>query len=158
MAIRNVRKMGDPILRKRSREVEKIDDRVLEILNDMAETMYDDNGIGIAAPQVGILKRLVTVDIRDEDGLMKLINPEIIEEDGETIDVEGCLSVPNFNGTVKRPKHIKLKYTDENGKENIVDLYDLKARCVCHEIDHLNGVLFVDKYIEEVKFEEESDD
>ncbi|MDO4593933.1 MAG: peptide deformylase [Tissierellia bacterium] len=154
MAIRNIRKMGDPILRKKSRVVEKIDDRIKQILDDMKNTMYDDNGVGLAAVQIGLLKRLITIDVGD--GLVKLINPEIIEEDGEQVDVEGCLSVPDFNGTVKRPQHIKIKFTDEDGNEHIEDWYDLKARCACHEIDHLNGILFVDKYIDEVRYDEKN--
>ncbi|MCI5839129.1 MAG: peptide deformylase [Peptoniphilaceae bacterium] len=150
MAIREVRTLGDDILRKKSRSVDKIDDKVRELLDDMAQTMYEDEGIGISAVQVGILKRIIVVDVGD--GLYKMINPEIIEKDGEEVDVEGCLSVPDFNATVKRPKHIKVKYKDENGDEKILEAYDLKARCICHEIDHLDGILFVDKYIQEVRY------
>lgn len=152
MAIRKIRKMGDPILRKRSREVENIDDRILDLLEDMAETMYDDQGVGLAAPQIGILKRLVTIDVGD--GLIKLINPKIIESCGESIDVEGCLSVPDFNGTVKRAAEVKVEYLDIDGNKQIVEASDLFARCLQHEIDHLDGILFTDKYIEEVKYEQ----
>ena len=115
MAIRNIRIEGDPILRKTSKKVPQITDRIKILLDDMGETMYAADGVGLAAPQVGILKRVIVVDPRDEEtGLVKLVNPEIIEADGEQIGVEGCLSIPEFNGTVKRPEHVKVKYLDED--------------------------------------------
>lgn len=153
MAIRNIRQVGDPILRKTSKEVKEVNDRIKILLDDMAETMYKADGVGLAAPQVGLLKRVIVVDIRDEDGLIKLVNPEIIEKDGEQIGVEGCLSVPNFNANVKRPSHVVVKYLDENGEEKEVEAEGLKAVALCHEIDHLNGVLFIDNYEEEVKID-----
>lgn len=152
MAIRNIRIDGDPILRKISREVGEVNDRIRLLLDDMAETMYDADGVGLAAPQVGILRRVIVVDPRDEEtGLVKLINPEIIQKDGEQIGLEGCLSIPEFNATVKRPEHVKVKYLDENGEEKIWDAHGFPAVILCHEIDHLDGILFKDKYIEEYK-------
>lgn len=152
MAIRNIRIDGDPILRKISREVGEVNDRIRLLLDDMAETMYDADGVGLAAPQVGILRRVIVVDPRDgETGLVKLVNPEIIEKDGEQIGIEGCLSIPEFNATVKRPEYVKVKYLDENGEEKIWDAHGFPAVILCHEIDHLDGVLFKDKYIEEYK-------
>lgn len=157
MAIRNIRIEGDPILRKECREVPEITDRIKILLDDMGETMYHANGVGLAAPQVGILKRIIVVDPHDEEtGLVKLVNPEIIEADGEQVGVEGCLSIPNFNATVKRPEHVKVKYLDENGKEQIWDAHGFSAVILSHEIDHLNGVLFRDKYIEEISYEVEN--
>ncbi|MGO1369546.1 MAG: peptide deformylase [Senegalia sp. (in: firmicutes)] len=147
MAIRQLRFVGDPILRKKSRQIDKIDDRVLTLLEDMVETMYKEEGIGLAAPQVGILKRAVVIDIGE--GPMKIINPEIVYEEGEVIDVEGCLSVPDESGNVKRPEKIKVKYQNEEGKEVIVEAEELLARALCHEIDHLDGVLYIDKLEEE---------
>ncbi|WP_069650209.1 peptide deformylase [Caloranaerobacter ferrireducens] len=146
MAIRQLRYIGDPILRKKSREVAKIDERIKVLLDDMLETMYKNEGVGLAAPQVGILKRVVVIDIGE--GPIKLINPEIISMEGEVIDVEGCLSVPGESGEVKRPNKVKVKYLDENGKELMIEGTGLLARALCHEIDHLNGVLFVDKVIQ----------
>ena len=152
MALRKLRIDGDPILRKKSKEVRKIDEKILKLLDDMADTMYREHGVGLSAPQVGNLKRVITVDVGD--GLYKMINPEIIEEEGSSIDIEGCLSVPNFNGTVERPQKIKVKYLDVDGKEQIIEAENLFARCICHEVDHLNGILFKDKYIDEVSQEE----
>lgn len=156
MAIRNIRQVGDPILRKTSKKVDEVTDKIRILLDDMAETMYKADGVGLAAPQVGLLKRVIVVDIRDDDGLIKLVNPEIVEKDGEQIGVEGCLSVPNFNANVKRPSHIVVKYLDEKGKEKTIEAEGLKAVAICHEIDHLNGKLFIDDYEEEVKFDQEN--
>ena len=158
MAIRNIRIEGDPILRKECREVPKVTERIKVLLDDMGETMYQADGVGLAAPQVGILKRVIVVDPHDEvTGLVKLINPEIIEADGEQVGVEGCLSIPNFNATVKRPEHLKVKYLDEEGNEKIWDAHGFPAEILSHEIDHLDGILFRDKAIEEVKFDTEND-
>lgn len=158
MAIRNIRIDGDPILRKVSREVDQVTDRIKILLDDMAETMYDANGVGLAAPQVGILKRVIVVDPQDgQTGLVKLVNPEIIEKDGEQVGVEGCLSVPNFNATVKRAEHVKVKYLDEDGNEKIWDTHGFPAVILSHEIDHLDGILFKDKFIEEIKFEDQEE-
>ncbi|MGJ0909055.1 peptide deformylase [Clostridium botulinum] len=145
MAIRNIRKYGDELLRKKSRKIEKIDDRVLTVLEDMAETMYSAEGVGLAAPQVGILKRVVVIDVGE--GLIKLINPEIIETEGNQKDVEGCLSVPGEQGEVERPYKVKVKALNEKGEEIVLEGEELLARAFCHEIDHLDGILFVDKVI-----------
>ncbi|BFL72163.1 MULTISPECIES: peptide deformylase [Anaerococcus] len=157
MAIRNIRIEGDPILRKVCREVPEITDRIKVLLDDMGETMYSADGVGLAAPQVGILKRIIVVDPHDEEtGLVKLVNPEIVESDGEQIGVEGCLSIPNYNATVKRPEHVKVKYIDEDGNEKVWDAHGFPAVILSHEIDHLNGVLFRDKSIEEINYEIEN--
>jgi len=146
MAIRIIRKDNDPILRKTAKKVDKVDDKIRMLLDDMAETMYHEDGVGLAAPQIGILKRIIVVDIGD--GLIELINPEIIHEEGEETDLEGCLSLPGRNGKVKRPKKVVVKGINRDGKEIIVEGENLLARALCHEIDHLNGVLFIDKLIE----------
>jgi len=143
MAIRRIRTIGDDVLRKISKPVEKIDNKILTLIDDMVDTMYEANGVGLAAPQVGILKRIIVVDVGE--GLYKLINPEIIYEEGEQIDEEGCLSIPNRSGTVKRPKRVKVRALNERGNEVIIDAEDLFARALCHEIDHLNGVLYIDR-------------
>lgn len=144
MALRNIRINGDEILRKRSREVSKIDDKIKTLLDDMVETMYKEDGIGLAAPQIGVLKRLVVIDLGDKE-VYKMVNPEIIKASGKQTDQEGCLSVPEIKGNVARPKYVTVKYMDENGNEIVLDAEDVLARCICHEIDHLNGVLFIDK-------------
>ena len=155
MAIRKIRQVGDPILRKKSKEISEVNDRIKILLDDMAETMYKSEGIGLAAPQVGILKRVIVIDPHDEEGLVKLVNPVIVEKDGEQIGVEGCLSVPDFNAKVKRPEHVKVEYIDEFGEKQEIDAHGLKAVVLCHEIDHLNGKLFIDDYEEEVILENE---
>lgn len=152
MALRVIRIDGDPVLRKKSKSVDDITDRVKLLLEDMVETMVEANGIGLAAPQVGVLRRAIVIDIGE--GVLKMINPEIIESDGSEVDVEGCLSIPNLSGTVERPERVKVKYLDEDGNENILDATDLLARAVCHEIDHLNGILYTDKVIEYIDLEE----
>ncbi|MCI5997595.1 MAG: peptide deformylase [Peptoniphilaceae bacterium] len=144
MALRNIRIDGDPILRKKARVVDVVDDKIRELLEDMAETMYNSDGVGLAAPQIGILKRLVTIDVGDENGLLKMVNPEIIASSGEQIGPEGCLSIPECRGFVKRPECVKFKYTDINGTEQVLEATELLAVCICHEIDHLNGILFTD--------------
>ena len=143
MALRALRFEGDPILRKVAKPVKEINERIRQTLSDMVETMYEDNGVGLAGPQIGVLRRLVTIDVGE--GPIKMINPEIIEKSEETeLDIEGCLSLPKFNGTVIRPTTVTVKYLDENGEEHIKTGSHLFARCVCHEIDHLNGILFRD--------------
>ena len=145
MAIRELRYNGDEILRKRSREVEVVDDRIREILNDMDETMHADNGVCLAAVQVGILKRLVVIDIEyDGSPSLKLVNPVIVKAKGEQEVEEGCLSFPNQFAKVIRPKEVTVKALDENGKPITVKGKDLLAQALCHEIDHLDGKLFVD--------------
>ena len=126
-----------------------IDDRILTLLDDMAQTMYDANGVGLAAPQVGILKRIAVIDVGD--GLIELINPEIIKTSGSEIAQEGCLSVPGKYGTVQRPTEVTVKATDRDGNEFEMTGYDLLARALCHEIDHLDGTVFVDKVIEYIE-------
>ncbi|SHJ95077.1 peptide deformylase [Paramaledivibacter caminithermalis] len=147
MAIRNIRIDDDPILRKKSRTVEKIDDRILQLIDDMIDTMYEANGVGLAAPQIGILKRIIVIDVGD--GIIELINPEFVSQSGSQIDEEGCLSIPNKTGNVERPRFVKVRGLNREGKEIYVEGEELLARALCHEIDHLNGILFIDKIIEE---------
>ncbi len=132
-------------LRKKSREVDKIDSRILTLLDDMAETMYDANGVGLAAPQVGILKRIVVIDVGD--GLIELINPVITYKKGEQIGPEGCLSVPGKTGTVARPEKVKVRALNRHGEEINIDAEGLLAVALCHEIDHLSGTLYIDNVI-----------
>lgn len=146
MAIRQVRKKGDELLLKRSKEVTDINDKIQSIIDDMIETMYEADGVGLAAPQVGLLKRIVVIDVGE--GLIVMINPEILEEKGEQCEVEGCLSIPGVSGKVIRPAKIKVKFIDREGKEQIMTGKGYLARAFCHEIDHLNGVLFTDKVTE----------
>ena len=143
MALRQIRKIGDEILRKKSRKIENIDDRLKILADDMAETMYHANGVGLAAVQVGVLKRLVVIDVGE--GLIKLVNPQIIETEGEQLDIEGCLSLPGTRENVKRPSKVKVKALDMEGEETIIEGSDFFARALCHEIDHLDGILFIDK-------------
>lgn len=146
MAIRNIVKDGDPILNKVCRSVVKFDDRLAQLLDDMAETMYDAPGVGLAAPQVGILKRLCVIDIGDGD-LVELINPVILESSGEQIDNEGCLSCPGVWGEVKRPMTVTVKAQDRDGNNFTLTAEGFKARAFCHEIDHLDGILFKTKIL-----------
>lgn len=143
MALRKIRIDGDPILRKRSREVNEIDQRTLELLEDMVETMRHENGIGLAAPQVGILKRIITIDIGEKP--IKAINPVIEDEDGLVEGIEGCLSVPELAGTVERPQTITVTYMNEQGENIKIKPEGYLARVFCHEIDHLDGILYIDK-------------
>ena len=143
MALRNIVKEGDEVLRKKCRAVDKIDDRILTILDDMAETLYDSGGVGLAAPQVGILRRIVVIDVGE--GLIELINPEIIEKDGEVSDSEGCLSIPGKYGEVVRPAYVKVKALNRQGEEAEYEGTELLARAFCHEIDHLDGILYIDR-------------
>ena len=147
MAIRQIRFSDDSILRKKSREINEINDRINILLEDMAETMYKNDGVGLAAPQVGVLRNVIVIDVGQ--GLIKLINPKIIESDGENIDFEGCLSIPGISGKVKRPERVKIKYLDLSGEEKELEGTGLLARAMCHEIDHLNGILFTDKTIKD---------
>lgn len=143
MALRQIVQVGDSVLRKKSKHVEKIDEKIIQLLEDMADTMYAADGVGLAAPQVGILKRVVVIDVGE--GVIELINPEIIEVRGEQLDEEGCLSVIGESGFVKRPQYVKVKALNRYGKEIILEGTGLLARAFCHEIDHLEGVLFIDK-------------
>ena len=147
MAIRSIREEGDEILRKQSREVEKVDDKIRELLDDMVETMHKYNGVGLAAVQVGILKRVIVIDLYDDKGPIKLINPVIIKEKGEQEVEEGCLSFPNKYAKMIRPKEVTVEALDENGKKIKIPGKDLLAQALAHEIDHLNGIVFIDKMI-----------
>ena len=140
MALRNIVKLGDPILNKTSRKVEKFDDKLAALIDDMLETMYSANGVGLAAVQVGILKRVVVIDIGE--GPMELVNPEITMKEGEQQESERCLSLPGKNGVTSRPQKVQVKAQDRNGKWQVFTGEDLKARAFCHEIDHLDGILF----------------
>ncbi len=146
MAIRNIRVDDDPILRKKSREVTEFNDRLFELLDDMKETMYHSGGVGLAGPQVGVLKRVVVMDIsEDRNEFIELINPEITYEEGAQTGNEGCLSLPGLYGVVTRPNIVKVKAQNRDGKWCLYKGEALKARCFCHEIDHLDGILYKDK-------------
>ena len=147
MAIRNIREEGDEILKKKSRKIEEIDDRILELLDDMVETMHKYNGVGLAAVQVGILKRAIVVDLYDDKGPIKLINPVIIKEEGEQEVEEGCLSFPNKYAKLIRPAKVTVEALNEKGKKVKINAKELLAQALSHEIDHLNGIVFVDKMI-----------
>lgn len=145
MAIKMIVKEPDPILRQKSKPVPKITPNIHKLLDNMADTMYDAQGVGLAAVQIGILKRVIIVDIGGEDGqLYELINPEIIQSSGEQVGPEGCLSIPGLNGDVKRFDRIKIKGLDRDGHEVIIDAEGYLARAFQHEMDHLNGILFTD--------------
>ncbi len=146
MAIRNIREDGDSILRKNARPVTEFNQRLFDLLDDMAETMYEAPGVGLAGPQVGVLRRVVVMDVGD--GLLELINPEITSAEGEQEGEEGCLSLPGLCGIVKRPKTVTVKAQNREGKWCFYKGEDLKARCFCHEIDHLDGILYKDKLSE----------
>lgn len=143
MALRNIVKIGDPILNKKSRPVEKFDDRLHTLLDDMKQTMYSANGVGLAAVQVGVLRRIVVIDCGD--GYIELINPEITERSGQQLEEEGCLSLPGESGITLRPETVKLKAQDRNGKWHVYKADGLKARCFCHETDHLDGIIFTQR-------------
>ena len=144
MALRQLRYEGDEILRKKCKIVEEVDDHIRMILDDMLDTLHNtEDGAAIAAPQIGILKRLVVIDMGT--GIIKLVNPEIIEEKGIQECVEGCLSIPNKYGNTIRPKKVTIKALNENGEEIILTGRGEMAKCFCHEIDHLDGILFIDK-------------
>ena len=147
MAIREVRLNGDEILRKRAREVEVVDDRIKELLQDMLETMHKYNGVGLAGPQVGILKRVIVIDLYDGDEPLLLVNPKIVKEKGKQTVEEGCLSFPNEFAKVVRPKEVVVEALNEEGKKVKIVAKDLLAQAISHEIDHLNGVLFVDSIL-----------
>jgi peptide deformylase len=146
MALRNLVIEGDPLLRKKSRPVDEITPRIIKLLDDMADTMYFENrGIGIAAPQVGVLRRVFVVDVGDEHGKIEFINPEILETAGSQTDNEGCLSVPGKTCPVTRAEYVKVKALDRDGNEFTIEGEGLLARCILHEYDHLEGILFIDK-------------
>ncbi len=143
MAIRNIRISTDEVLRKTCKPIKEITPNLLTLLDDMADTMYEANGVGLAAPQVGILKRAVVIDIGE--GLVELLNPVILETSGSQIDEEGCLSLPGKSAPVERPYYVKAKAMDREGNEFIIEGEALMARALCHEIDHLDGILYIDK-------------
>ena len=147
MAIRNLRLEGDEILSKKSREVEVIDEKIQTLIDDMIETMHKYNGVGLAAVQVGILKRIVVIDLYDDKGPIVLINPVIIKEKGEQEVEEGCLSFPNQFAKIIRPAEVVAEYTDRDGKRMRVKAKELLAQAISHELDHLEGKLFIDKII-----------
>ena len=154
MAIRKIRTMGDRILNKVCRPVEEMTPKIQELIDDMLETMYEAEGVGLAAPQVGILKRIVVIDIGE--GPIVLVNPEIIETSGSQTGAEGCLSVPGKHGTVTRPNEVTVKAMDENMKPRLVKGTELLARAICHECDHLDGKLYVDLVEGELEDNEEA--
>ena len=159
MAIRQIREMGDEVLTKVSKVVKKVSPRTIMLIEDMLDTMYETGGVGLAAPQVGILQRIVVIDVGD--GPIVLINPEIIETSGEQTGDEGCLSVPGKAGCVTRPNYVKVKAMDVNMEEVIYEGEGLLARAFCHEIDHLDGHLYVEKVegeLHDVTYEEEDFD
>ena len=144
MAIRTIRTMGEECLRKRCKEIREVTPKLRELIDDMYDTMYDAMGVGLAAPQIGILKRLVVIDVQDGNPLT-LINPEIICRGGSQTDDEGCLSIPGKRGQVTRPMYVHCRAFDEDMNEFVVEAEGLLARCICHELDHLDGVLYADK-------------
>ena len=161
MAIREIRLLGDDILTKKCREVKEMTPRLVELAHDMLDTMYDAEGVGLAAPQVGVLRRIVVIDLSgiededgneiDEGGPYVMVNPVITFSEGEDTSDEGCLSYPGKAGAVTRPTHVKVKYYDEHMNETELEAWDLLARAVCHELDHLEGEMYVDKVVGEIK-------
>ncbi|MBE5840406.1 MAG: peptide deformylase [Butyrivibrio sp.] len=146
MALRTIREYGDEVLAKKCKDVKEITPRIKELVADMLETMYEANGVGLAAPQVGILKRVVVIDCSPEgDQPIVMINPEILETSGEQTGYEGCLSLPGKSGIVTRPNYVKAKAFDLEGKEYIIEGEELLARAICHELDHLDGHMYVEK-------------
>ena len=144
MALRNIRVMGDEVLNKTCKEVTEMTPRTKMLIEDMLDTMYEANGVGLAAPQVGILKRIVVIDVTGDEPYV-LINPKILETEGEQTGPEGCLSVPGKSGQVTRPNYVKVKALDMNMEEVVYEGTELLARAFCHEIDHLHGMLYVSK-------------
>lgn len=152
MALRNIVTLGDEVLRKKCRPVSEVTERIQTLVDDMIETMHDANGVGLAAPQVGVMRRIFVVDIGD--GPIVLINPEIIEMSGEQTGEEGCLSLPGKAGTVTRANYVKIKGLDRDGNEQVYEGTELLARAFQHENDHLDGVIYIDKATETWEYEE----
>jgi len=144
MALRQIRIQGDPVLEKRCKEVKEMTPRVEELIEDMLDTMYEANGVGLAAPQVGILKRIVVIDVTGDNPYI-IINPKIMESDGEQTGYEGCLSLPGKSGVVTRPNHVKITYQNEKLEEVVLEGTELLARAICHELDHLDGHMYTEK-------------
>ena len=156
MALRTIRIQGDPVLEKKCREITEMTPKIKELIDDMLETMYDAMGVGLAAPQVGILKRLVVIDIGE--GTIVMINPVIIETAGEQTGDEGCLSLPGKAGCVTRPNYVKVRFLGEDMEEYEIEGEELLARAICHELDHLDGHMYTEKVegpLHEVKYEED---
>lgn len=145
MAIRTIRVVGDEILTKKCKPLDKVNERTRILIDDMFETMYEAEGVGLAAPQVGILKRIVTIDLGDESGQIVLINPEIIMQEGSQRGYEGCLSLPGKSGIVTRPDHVIVRAYDENFEQFELEARGMLARCICHECDHLDGHMYTEK-------------
>ncbi len=159
MAIRNIREIGEEVLNKKCKPVTEMTPRVKELIEDMLETMYEANGVGLAAPQVGVLKRIVVIDTTGENPYI-LINPRIVESSGEQTGQEGCLSVPGKAGQVTRPNYVKAVALDVNMKEFELEGTELLARAICHELDHLDGHLYVEKVegpLQDVNYEEDDE-
>jgi peptide deformylase len=154
MAIRMIVKDPDPVLREKAITVTKFNSNLHKLLDDMAETMYDAHGVGLAAPQIGISKRVIVMDVGNEQGLIEVINPIVTLSSGEQIGPEGCLSIPGIRGEVKRPLQVTLSGQDRNGNSITINGSELLARCMMHELDHLNGVLFTDLALQIYKVEE----
>ncbi len=155
MAVRNIRQLGDAMLEKKCREVKEMTPRIKELIEDMKETMYEANGVGLAAPQVGVLKRIVVIDVGE--GPIVMINPRLLESSGEQTGEEGCLSVPGKYGIVTRPMYVKFEAWNENMEHVVLEGEELLARAVCHEIDHLDGRMYVEKAedgLHDVEYEE----
>ena len=155
MALITIRIQGDPVLEKKCREIKEVTEKIRTLIDDMLETMYEANGVGLAAPQVGILKRLVVIDVGD--GPIIMINPEILETSGEQTGDEGCLSLPGKAGCVTRPNYVKARYFDEEMEEYIIEGEELLARAICHELDHLDGHMYTEKVegmLHDVTYEE----
>lgn len=156
MALRTIRILGDPVLGKVCKEVKEVNDKITELIDDMLETMYEANGVGLAAPQVGILKRIVVMDIGE--GSIVMINPQILETSGEQTGDEGCLSYPGKAGKVTRPNYVKARFQNEDMEWCEIEGTELLARCICHELDHLDGHMYTERVegpIHDVKYEEE---
>jgi peptide deformylase len=156
MAIRTIRIQGDPVLTKTCKEVKEVNEKITTLINDMLETMYEANGVGLAAPQVGILKRIVVMDVGD--GPIVMINPSILKATGSQTGDEGCLSLPGKAGQVTRPNYVKARFQDEEMNWQEVEGTELLARCICHELDHLDGHMYTEKVegqIHDVNYEEE---
>ena len=156
MALRTIRILGDPVLGKVCKEVKEVNDKITELIDDMLETMYEANGVGLAAPQVGILKRIVVMDIGE--GPIVMINPQILETSGEQAGDEGCLSYPGKAGKVTRPNYVKARFQNEDMEWCEIEGTELLARCICHELDHLDGHMYTERVegpIHDVKYEEE---
>ncbi len=147
MAIRQIREYGDEILRKKAREVEVVDDKIRELIEDMIETMHKYNGVGLAAPQVGILKRVVVIDLYDDNGPLRLVNPKIIKQKGKQEVEEGCLSFPNQYAKMIRPEEVVAEALNEKGEKIKIKAKGLLAQAICHELEHLEGILFIDNMV-----------